>query len=177
MLFSLRSRSAETLKSRSKNNFPVQATSYKICFNLVDIMSEISHCSKQYIENRCSPELRVPAMEKACMAWETCMKRDPSTTGRARLHAETFAEVINSLVDPISYKTMLFILLGVFGAMFISNYAFNAARHRAAAESATKSASAVFPGSSAVTPVSPFVRKLGQSRSQQNVHCRTLTES
>lgn len=46
-------------------------------------------------------------MEKACMAWEACMKKDPSITGRAKLHAETFAEVINSLVDPISYKTMV----------------------------------------------------------------------
>jgi len=77
---------------------------------MIGIMAEISHCSKQYIDNRCSPELRVPAMEKACMAWEACMKKDPSITGRAKLHAETFAEVINSLVDPISYKTMVLYL-------------------------------------------------------------------
>ncbi len=82
--------------------------------NFLDIMSEIAHCSKQYIENRCSPELRVPAMEKSCMAWEACMKRDPSTIGRAKLSAETFAEVINSLVDPISYKTMVSASLALF---------------------------------------------------------------
>ena len=78
-------------------------------FTYVGIMSEISQCSRQYIENRCSPELRVPAMEKACLAWEICMKKDPSTIGRARLHAETFAEVINGLIDPISYKTMVYL--------------------------------------------------------------------
>jgi hypothetical protein len=54
-------------------------------------------------------------MEKACLAWEICMKKDPSTIGRARLHAETFAEVINGLIDPISYKTMVsFFLYSIF---------------------------------------------------------------
>lgn len=132
--------------------------------HFLDIMSEIAHCSKQYVDNRCSPDLRVPAMEKACMAWEACMKRDPSTIGRAKLSAETFAEVINSLVDPISYKTMFFILLGLFGTMFISNYAFNAARNRQATARSVPS----FPNSAAMTPVSPFARKTFHSRSLQN---------
>lgn len=130
-------------------------------------MAEIQQCSRQYIENRCSPELRVPAMEKACSTWEACMKRDPSTLGRAKLSAETFAEVINSLIDPISYKTMMFILLGVFGTMFASNYAFNAARNRGAA-SASKF-STPFAASANMTPLSPFARKTFASRSLQNV--------
>lgn len=74
---------------------------------MLDIMSEISQCSKQYVENRCSPELRVPAMERACLTWETCMKRNPSVVGRAKLSAETFAEIINGFIEPISYKTMV----------------------------------------------------------------------
>lgn len=132
-------------------------------------MSEIAHCSKQYIENRCSPELRVPAMEKACMTWETCMKKDPSTIGRAKLSAETFAEVINSLVDPISYKTMMFILLGIFGTMFISNYAFNAARSRGADSGRKGGLQHDLSASGIMTPVSPFARKTFTSRSLQNV--------
>lgn len=96
-------------------------------------MSEISQCSKQYIENRCSPELRVPAMEKACLAWESCMKRDPSVVGRAKLSAETFAEIINGFIEPISYKTMIFILTALFGTIFLSNYAFSMARNRVSA--------------------------------------------
>ena len=64
-------------------------------------------CSKEYLENRCAPSTRVPAMEKACMAWEKCMNRDPSVVGRARVSAETFAEIINSFIEPISYKTMV----------------------------------------------------------------------
>lgn len=81
-------------------------------------MAEIGQCSRQYIENRCSPELRVPAMEKACLAWEICMKKDPSTIGRARLHAETFAEVINGLIDPISYKTMVSVFFAIVYLIF-----------------------------------------------------------
>ena len=65
-------------------------------------------CSKEYLENRCAPTTRVPAMEKACIAWEKCMNRDPTVVGRARVSAETFAEIINSFIEPISYKTMVF---------------------------------------------------------------------
>jgi Di-sulfide bridge nucleocytoplasmic transport domain len=64
-------------------------------------------CSKEYLENRCAPGTRVPAMEKACLAWEKCMNRDPTVVGRARVSAETFAEIINSFIEPISYKTMV----------------------------------------------------------------------
>jgi len=109
----------------------------------------------------------VPAMERACLTWETCMKRDPSTTGRAKLSAEVFAEVVNSLIDPISYKTMMFILLGVLETMFVSNYAFNAARGRTNG-SAMKFSHPLQHGSGIVTPLSPFGRKNFQSLSLQN---------
>jgi len=35
------------------------------------------------------------------------MNRDPTVVGRARVSAETFAEIINSFIEPISYKTMV----------------------------------------------------------------------
>lgn len=46
-------------------------------------------------------------MEAACRAWELCMNRDPTVIGRIDVVAETFAGVINSFVDPISWKTMV----------------------------------------------------------------------
>lgn len=95
-------------KSRLMNNYQVRRTRQLLTkIIMLDIMSEISQCSKQYVENRCSPELRVPAMERACLTWETCMKRNPSVVGRAKLSAETFAEIINGFIEPISYKTMV----------------------------------------------------------------------
>lgn len=35
------------------------------------------------------------------------MNRDPTVVGRARVSAETFAEIVNSFIEPISYKTMV----------------------------------------------------------------------
>ncbi|CAO3689360.1 unnamed protein product [Umbelopsis ramanniana] len=71
------------------------------------IMKEITMCTKMYHENRCDPKDRVPAMDEACRNWETCIHRDPLVVGRAKVSAETFAEIINGFVDPISYKSMV----------------------------------------------------------------------
>lgn len=71
------------------------------------ILAEMSLCQRKYIENRCAPGMRVPAMEASCGHWEKCMTRDPAQVGRARVSAETFAEIINSFIEPISYKTMV----------------------------------------------------------------------
>jgi hypothetical protein len=95
-----------------------------------EILSEISVCSKDYLENRCSPDQRVPAMQLACQAWERCMERDPAKVGRARVSAETFAEIVNSLIEPISYKTMIFCLALIFGSLFVSNFAFGLLRQK-----------------------------------------------
>ena len=95
-----------------------------------EILAEISTCSKDYLENRCSPDQRVPAMQLACQAWERCMERDPAKVGRARVSAETFAEIVNSLIEPISYKTMVFCLVLVFGSLFVSNAAFSVLRQK-----------------------------------------------
>ena len=73
----------------------------------VEILGEMRECSKQYLENKCHPEHRVPAMNNACLVWERCMNRDPAVVGRARVSAETFALIINSFIEPISYKTMV----------------------------------------------------------------------
>ncbi|KAJ1954846.1 hypothetical protein IWQ62_005659, partial [Dispira parvispora] len=95
-----------------------------------DILQEMSVCTKNYIENRCSPDTRVPAMETACLNWESCMNRDPKVVGRAKVSAETFAEIINGFIDPISYKTMAFFAVLLFGSVLLSHFAFNFMRHR-----------------------------------------------
>lgn len=76
-----------------------------------EILQEMSLCSKEYLENRCTPGQRVPAMEAACITWEKCMNRDPTVVGRAKVSAETFAEIVNSFIEPISYKTMVSLLV------------------------------------------------------------------
>lgn len=68
---------------------------------------EISACAKQYIDNRCDPEQRVPAMEKPCNDWERCMNRDAHKVARASVTAKTFAMIFNSFVEEFSYKSMV----------------------------------------------------------------------
>ena len=46
-------------------------------------------------------------MLRQCGAWETCMNRDPTVVGRAKVGAELIAEVINGFVEPISWKTLV----------------------------------------------------------------------
>ncbi|KAJ1802557.1 hypothetical protein LPJ75_006151 [Coemansia sp. RSA 2598] len=93
------------------------------------VSQEILSCSKQYVDNRCDPDMRVPAMEPYCNAWETCMQQDPKKVGRAKVSAETLAGIVNGFIEPLSFKTMVFFLLLFFGTMVASNFAFGAYRH------------------------------------------------
>lgn len=66
----------------------------------------------------------MPAIEDMCNAWASCMNRDVVVAQyvslfdfilvlvtnmclRAKVSAETIAEIINSFVEPISYKTLV----------------------------------------------------------------------
>lgn len=103
------------------------------------MLSEISLCSRQYNDNRCSPSQRVPAMEKVCMEWESCMSRNPSTTSRARLHAETIAEILNGFFGAISTKTYIFMIGGAVLVIVLFNLAFYFGRHSQNSSSANSS--------------------------------------
>ena len=45
--------------------------------------------------------------------WQRCSARDPANVGRARVAAETVAEIVNGFVDVVSWKSMLFTLLSL----------------------------------------------------------------
>lgn len=89
-----------------------------------DILAEMTACSKNYIDNRCGANNRLPALEQVCANWELCMNRDPNAIKRARLSAHTFAEIFNSFVEPISLKTMMFSALVVGLALVVNNATF-----------------------------------------------------
>ncbi|OSS54348.1 hypothetical protein B5807_00566 [Epicoccum nigrum] len=95
-----------------------------------EIMVEIAQCVKNYRENRCEPETRVPAMEMACGNWETCMSRDPRKVAQAAVTVRTFARIINDFFDAFSYKSMISLTILVFGGFNLSNYAFSFLRHQ-----------------------------------------------
>ncbi|BGP16024.1 hypothetical protein JCM10213v2_004017 [Rhodosporidiobolus nylandii] len=87
----------------------------------VSLRAEIMQCAKSYVDNRCAPETRIPAMEAACGAWEECMNREVVVGGKTRVVAETLAEVVNGFVEVISLKTMLFTLLTLFLTIYGSS--------------------------------------------------------
>lgn len=94
------------------------------------LAQEIALCGKLYGENRCSPETRAPALEQKCREWEAGMQRHPEDVGGGRVLAETVADIVNGLVEPISVKSLVFIAAALFGSLFMSNYAFGLARFR-----------------------------------------------
>ena len=57
------------------------------------------------------------------------MLRDPSTTSRARLHAETIAEILNGFFGAISTKTYVFMIGGTVLVIVLFNLAFYFGRH------------------------------------------------
>lgn len=86
----------------------------------MDIVQEIAQCALQYKTNLCVTN-PIPAMAHQCSMWETCMNRDPSKVGRAKVGAELIAEVVNGFVEPISWKTLIFTLTSLgFLTVFIN---------------------------------------------------------
>lgn len=63
-------------------------------------------CAAQYRNNLCDTT-PIPAVAQQCANWQTCMNRDPTVVGRAKVGAELIAEVVNGFVEPISWKTLV----------------------------------------------------------------------
>ncbi|KAL9102086.1 MAG: hypothetical protein Q9163_002735 [Psora crenata] len=72
-----------------------------------EILAEMAICAREFKDNRCERDTRVPAMESVCNGWEKCMARDPYMVGRSRLSAGMFAEIFNSFIEPISIKAII----------------------------------------------------------------------
>ena len=68
-------------------------------------------CATRYKQSFCGTQYVAPDMLSKCADWETCMNRDPTTIGRAKVSAELIAEVINGFVEPISWKTLVSVLV------------------------------------------------------------------
>jgi hypothetical protein len=70
-------------------------------------LEDMANCAREYMQNKCNAQHRVPAMEGLCNNWESCMNRDPYKVARAKISAHTFAEIFTSFIEPISYKAMV----------------------------------------------------------------------
>ncbi|KAK6589670.1 hypothetical protein RS030_1128 [Cryptosporidium xiaoi] len=94
----------------------------KIQISTTNIIEEMSLCSKQYIDNKCQPDLRVPAMESKCNEWERCMSQNPTIIARKSIFtAQIIGEILNTFFDQISFKSALFIF-GFIIALIVGNF-------------------------------------------------------
>ncbi|OGE56050.1 hypothetical protein PENARI_c003G12037 [Penicillium arizonense] len=94
------------------------------------ILADMAVCTKSYVDNDCGRPSRAPALETICENWERCMNRDPAKVGRAKVSAHTMAIIINSFIDPISWKAILFFLATISTVTVVSNWSFRSFRHR-----------------------------------------------
>ncbi|KAH8741999.1 hypothetical protein FG386_002374 [Cryptosporidium ryanae] len=94
----------------------------KIQISTTNIIEEMNLCSKQYVDNKCQPDLRVPAMESKCNEWERCMSQNPTIIARKSIFtAQIIGEILNTFFDQISFKSALFIF-GFIIALLIGNF-------------------------------------------------------
>lgn len=71
------------------------------------ILNDIHECAQKYLTNGCESPRRAPALGSLCDSWQVCMDRDPAKIGHAKLSAATMATIINSFIEPISWKAVV----------------------------------------------------------------------
>ncbi|KAF8323298.1 hypothetical protein DL93DRAFT_2070953 [Clavulina sp. PMI_390] len=103
---------------------------HKVAEYSANAMRERTQCTSAYIVNKCAPETRIPLMETTCRQLEECMEQDPSAVGRTKVAAEIFAQVANSFMENISWRTMAFSLTSLALFVFFVNASLSLYRSR-----------------------------------------------
>ncbi|KAI1177858.1 hypothetical protein F4777DRAFT_540611 [Nemania sp. FL0916] len=75
-----------------------------------EILDEMAKCRSDYIDNHCA-EGRAPALTALCEQWEICMNKNPDNLKTIQLGAKGIVEIINEIVDTMSYKTITLLVL------------------------------------------------------------------
>ncbi|CAH6721485.1 hypothetical protein CLIB1444_06S03268 [[Candida] jaroonii] len=96
----------------------------KLVAQSTNLLIEIANCRKNYVENNCSPDLIVPALEKPCEYWLKCMNQDTENVGnKSSISAETLGVILNSLIEPLGFKFFL-VFFSFIGFIFGLNFGF-----------------------------------------------------
>ena len=91
---------------------------------------KLKKCERDYIQNNCDPEVRVPALEALCEQWSECMRNSELvdinnyTSMSAKLWAQTLAEVINAFSKEISIRSLAFLFICSCSIIVVTNVAF-----------------------------------------------------
>lgn len=97
----------------------------------IELLADISQCTQLYLQNDCRPDIRPPALHDDCVKWEKCMDRNTDAIGRSKVTAQLVAEIVNSFMEPFSYKSMIVGTVMVLMSLFVSNVAFGFWRAKA----------------------------------------------
>lgn len=102
-----------------------QDISHKLITHTLNVLVDIASCERQYLENNCSPDTLVPALERQCNYWLKCMNQDPFNGGghKSLISAETIGMILNLLVQPLGWKFWL-IISGLVVVTFACNFVF-----------------------------------------------------
>ena len=103
-------RAAENIRTFHGYGDPLRRSTLVMLTRTQDVVQEIKACSVLHRNNFCEGNI-VPHMFQPCGEWETCMNRDPSKIGRARIGAQLLAEIVNAFVENISWKTFVSIVV------------------------------------------------------------------
>ncbi|KAJ2975282.1 hypothetical protein NUW58_g8403 [Xylaria curta] len=94
------------------------------------IVDEMETCRQDYVKNKCFPEHdRVPAVKVLCEEWFACMNKDPDYLKRVQLGAKNIVEIINEIVETMSYKTIILLVLLLALFLFSGRSLFKTAYH------------------------------------------------
>ncbi|GJD05536.1 Nucleus export protein brr6 [Galdieria sulphuraria] len=103
----------------------------KVMEQTIEAQAIVRRCYNDYVDNKCNETQSIPLLRQQCHTWYVCMTRDPKSIGsKTKLYAETLSEVLNSFVEPISYRTLSFILVLLLGFTLVSNLAFHFAKKK-----------------------------------------------
>ena len=74
-----------------------------------DVKIEQKNCLREYYENKCYNETRVPAIEKFCLEKEKCMSRNPQKIGISSfLLAKISGQFFKSFIQEFDWKSLIF---------------------------------------------------------------------
>ncbi|KAF9428724.1 hypothetical protein BGZ94_001324 [Podila epigama] len=100
--------------------------SFRMDSMMTNERNRIQKCREEYVEYNCIvPKSKTFAM---CEEFKSCMNQPEPRILRASVSAETLALIVNAFVHTISFKTMMFVFVLVFGGLYMSNQALSAYR-------------------------------------------------
>lgn len=95
-----------------------QDVDHKVRLKIGEQVVKVKRCKNNYEINGCISH--VPALENLCDGWYHCM-HSADEVQSASLWTQTLAETLNAFVEPISFRSLIFVLLTVCALVLVTN--------------------------------------------------------